>query len=66
MGERLPAEQANEAREDLQRLQEESQKLAPSRKWYSMSIEGLKQAAQNVGEIGLPVIQLAEAILKLL
>lgn len=56
MLERLPAEQAAEARDDLQRLQEELQKSAPSRKWYSVSIEGLKQAAQNVGEIGLPVI----------
>jgi len=62
----LPAEQAQEARDDLKRLQEELQKPQPRKKWYSVSIKGLIQAAKNVGAIGGPVIELAGKILKLL
>ena len=62
----LPAEQAQEARDDLKRLQEELQKPQPRKKWYSVSIEGLIQAAKNVGAIGAPVIELAGKILQLL
>ena len=59
----LPAEQAQEARDDLKRLQEELQKPQPRKK---VSIEGLIQAAKNVGAIGAPVIELAGKILQLL
>jgi hypothetical protein len=62
----LPAEQAQEARDDLKHLQEELQKPQPRKKWYSVSIEGLIQAAKNVGAIGAPVIELARKILQLL
>ena len=62
----LDDEQAEEVKEDLTRLREELQKEKPRRKWYSVSIEGLKAAAQNVGEIGAPVLQLAGQILTLL
>lgn len=62
----LPEEQAAEAREDLARLQEELQKPEPRRKWYSVSIEGLIKAAENLGKVGVPVIELAGKILKLL
>ncbi len=66
MAKHLPAEQAAEAREDLQRLQEELAKPKPRKEWYSVSIEGLKAAAKNVGEIGAPVLELAGKALKLL
>ena len=66
MLEHLSDEQAQEAREDLKRLQEELQKPQPRKKWYSVSIEGLKQMAKNIGEIGVPVIELAGKILELL
>ncbi|MCK6538582.1 MAG: leucine-rich repeat domain-containing protein [Anaerolineales bacterium] len=62
----LEAGSAAETAEDLQRLQEELQKPKPRRQWYSVSIEGLKKAAQNVGEIGAPVIELAGKLLMLL
>ncbi len=62
----LPAEQAEEAREDLRRLQEELQKPKPSKKWYSVSIEGLIKAAKNVGKVGAPVIELAGKLVNLL
>jgi internalin A len=63
---KLDEETAEEAREDLTRLQEELQKEKPKRKWYSVSIEGLKAAAQNMGDIGAPVLKLAGDILKIL
>ncbi len=62
----LSAEQAAEVREDLERLQEELQKPQPRKKWYNLSIEGLIQAAKTVGAIGVPVIELAEKILRLI
>ena len=66
MLEHLSGEQAEEVREDLKRLQEELQKPKPSRKWYSISIEGLRQAATNLDQIGKPVIELAGKLLELL
>lgn len=62
----LSAEQAEETRDNLEHLQEELKKPKPSRKWYSVSIEGLIQAAKNVGAVGAPVLELAEKLLKIL
>ena len=62
----LPPEDAEEVHDDMERLQEELQKPKPRRKWYSVSIEGLQQAAQNLGEIGKPVLELAGRILTVL
>ncbi len=62
----LAAEAAEEAREDLQRLLEELGKPKPQKELYSLSIEGLIKAAENVGKVGAPVIELAGKILKLL
>jgi len=62
----LPAEQAAEARDDLAGLQEELQKPQPRKKWYSVSIDGLIQAAKNVGAVGGPVIELAGKLIRLL
>ena len=62
----MPAEQAEEARDNLEHLQEELKKPKPNRKWYSVSIEGLIQAAENVGKVGAPVVELAGKLLKLL
>jgi internalin A len=66
MLEHLSAEQAAEVREDLKHLQEELQKPQPRKKWYNLSIDGLIQAAKNVGAIGVPVIELAGKILRLI
>ncbi len=62
----LPPEQQEEVQDDLQRLQEELQRPEPRRKWYTVSLEGLKAAAKTVGEIGLPVLKLVEQIVRLL
>ncbi len=62
----MTAEQAEETRAALEHLQKELQKPKPSRKWYRVSLEGLIQAAENVGKVGAPVIELAGKLLKLL
>ncbi len=62
----LDDDTAQKAQKNLRRLQEELQEKSPDKAWYSVSIEGLKAAARNVGEIGAPVIMLADKILRLL
>jgi GTPase SAR1 family protein len=62
----LSAEEAENAKDDLQHLKDELQKPKPNKKWYSVSIEGLIQAARNLDELGKPVISLAGKILELL
>lgn len=66
MAQSLPKEQAEEVADDMKRLAEEAIKPAPSKKWYSISIEGLTKAAQNLGEVGEPVIKLAAKVSALL
>jgi internalin A len=66
MNQELPEEQAAEAAEDLGKLVDEAVKPRPNKKWYSVSIEGLIKAAENLGKVGEPVIKLAGKILSLL
>jgi len=62
----LPAEQATEVSDDLSKLVEEATKPTPSKKWYSVSIDGLVKAAENVEKVGEPVINLSRKVLSLL
>jgi hypothetical protein len=48
--------------DDLKTLSDEVSKPEPRRKWYELSLDGIKEAAQTIGEIGKPVI---ETVLKL-
>ncbi|MDO8754105.1 MAG: COR domain-containing protein, partial [Anaerolineales bacterium] len=66
MSKALPAEQATEAAEDLGKLVEEATKPKPNKKWYSVSIEGLIKAAENLDKLGEPVINLSRKVLSLL
>ena len=66
MLQKLPAEQANEATEDFGKLADEAIKPKPNKKWYSVSIEGLIAAAENVEKVGEPVINLSRKVLSLL
>jgi hypothetical protein len=38
----------------------------PRRKWYEVSIEGLKQAAANIGEVAMPVLEIVGKLTPLL
>jgi hypothetical protein len=66
MNKALPAEQAAEAADDLGKLVEEATKPKPNKKWYSVSIDGLIKAAENVEKVGEPVITLSRKVLFLL
>lgn len=66
MNKELPEEQAAEATDDLGKLVEEATKPKPNKKWYSVSIEGLIKAAENLDQLGKPVISLSKKVLSLL
>jgi len=62
----LPDEQATEVTDDLSKLVDEATKPTPNKKWYSVSIDGLIKAAENVEKVGEPVINLSRKVLSLL
>jgi len=66
MNKSLPEKEAAEAAEDLSKLVDEATKRTPNKKWYSVSIDGLIKAAENVGKVGEPVINLSQKVLSLL
>ncbi|RLD05606.1 MAG: GTP-binding protein [Chloroflexi bacterium] len=66
MLEKLPAEEATEVAEDFSKLADEAIKSKPNKKWYSVSIDGLIQAAENLDKLGEPVIDLSKKVLSLL
>lgn len=66
MAKSLPDEGAAEVTDDLSKLVEEATKPTPSKKWYSVSIEGLIKAAENVEKVGEPVLNLSRKVLSLL
>lgn len=66
MIEKLPADQAAEVAEDFGKLADEAVKPKPNQKWYSVSIEGLIKAAENLDKLGAPVISLSRKVLSLL
>jgi len=66
MLQKLPAEQATEVAEDFGKLADEAIKPNPNQKWYSVSIEGLIKAAENLDKLGEPVINLSRKVLTLL
>lgn len=62
----LSKELADEVTDDLSKLVDEAVKKSPNKKWYSVSIEGLIKAAENLGKVGEPVIELSRKVLSLL
>lgn len=59
-------EGAEQVARDLETLTAEATSKEPRRKWWELSIEGLKDAAKNIGEIGKPVLELATRIVAIL
>jgi internalin A len=59
-------EQAEKVGVYMQRLSEEATKEKPDSEWYSVSIDGLTKAAQNLGKVGDAVIELAGKVRKVL
>ena len=62
----LPEPQTEEITENLSRVVDEAIKPRPNPRWYTVSIEGLIKAAEDLGRLGEPVIHLARKILSLL
>lgn len=51
---------------DAESLVKEATSAKPRRKWYEVSIEGLKQAAINLGEVASPVLEIVGKLSPLL
>lgn len=66
MTEQLPKETAQQVARDLDTLIAEATSPAPRKQWWQLSVDGLKKAAQDIGEIGKPVIELAGLLVPLL
>jgi internalin A len=66
MSKSLSDELAQEAAGDLDTLVQEAAKKSPRPRWYQLSAEGLSKAAESVGKVGQPVIELAGKVVSLL
>jgi hypothetical protein len=66
MVQRLPEAQQKQAAQDLKTLTDEALSEEPRKKWYELSAGGLIEAAKTVGEIAVPVITAAKAVLAFL
>ena len=62
----LDPTKADEVARDLSQFANEVTSPTPRRKWYELSSEGLKQAANAIGQFGGPVISTVDHILGLL
>lgn len=66
MTEHLPKEESEEVAEDLDKLVDQATQEKPKRKWWTVSVDGLVKAAEKIGEVGKPVLDLAAKIVPLL
>jgi hypothetical protein len=62
----LAEEKAKEVADDLETFTKEAVRENPRRKWWELSAEGIKEAAQSVGEVGKTVLDLLARLLPLL
>ena len=62
VAEKLPEEKAAEVADDLERFTEEATKDNPRRKWWELSAEGIREAAESVGSAGTTAISLLEKL----
>lgn len=66
MIEKLSEEESNEIKDDLDMLIEQSTQEKPKRKWWSVSVDGLTKAAENIGKVGQPVLDLLGKLLPII
>jgi len=62
----LPKEQAEQVANDLQTLTNEATSENPRKKWWQLSAEGIKEAAQSVGEVGKTALMLLTKLIPIL
>jgi hypothetical protein len=63
IGTKIDPEIAEQMGSDVKALSDELTKSKPRRAWYEVTLTGLKEAAEAVGEVGKPII---ETVLKLM
>ena len=66
VAEKLPEEKAAEVADDLERFRDEVTKDNPRRKWWELSAEGIREAAESVGAAGTTTISVLEKVRGLL
>ncbi len=62
----LPSNTADEIKDDLEKLLEQINRQHPKRRWWTVSIDGLSEAAKTVGEVGTPVLEVLKQIVPIL
>ena len=58
-----PADKAKDLVDDAKVLVEEVAREQPRRKWYALSIDGIREAAKALGEAGKPILDTAAILL---
>lgn len=66
MSEALPEDTSQQVARDLETLTTEATSKAPRKRWWELSLDGIKQAAISVGEIGKPVLEIVTLLIPLL
>ena len=57
---------AEQLGKNLEALSKELSSAKPQKRWYEVSLEGLKEAADAVGEIGIPIAKTVAKLMPLL
>lgn len=66
MIEPLPKKQAEQVANDLQILINEATSEMPRRKWWELSVQGIKEAAKNNGQDNISVLATLDTIIPIL
>jgi hypothetical protein len=62
----LSSQQQADVRKDIDTLVNEATKVAPRRKWYELSADGIVEAAKTCGAVAGPVIAAVQKVVSLL
>lgn len=62
----LPEEEAETVKQDLETFTKEAAKEKPREKFLEISVESIKKAAENIRDIGKPVLEIVAKLLPLL
>jgi hypothetical protein len=52
--------------DEVEKFSNQAKKIVTEKKWYSVSAEGLLEAAKSVGQMALPLISSADKVLSIL
>ncbi|HEY6763951.1 MAG TPA: hypothetical protein VI386_04205 [Candidatus Sulfotelmatobacter sp.] len=62
----IDPELAKQLGDDVQSLSQEMTRKEPRKEWYQLTLNGLKKAAEKIGEIGAPIVAIASKLIPLL